>query len=322
MKYKEWLDEWLESYTKVYLKARTYRNYEGIIKNHISPLLGDYELEDLKFSVLHSFVIDREQNAQGRYGKGLAGGTVELIINVLQKSLEMAVEMDKVDHHYASRLRRPKTQNSETDCFTLTEQKMIEDAILCKMPNKKIGILISLYTGLRLGELLALRWDDIDFESCSIKVNHTTRETYPNGKRQTVLETPKTVSSKRIIPVPNQLIRYLLLMKSVSKSDFVVATKGGATTSRSYQKLYTALLSRLGIKYRSFHTLRHTFATRALECGMDVKTLSEIMGHKSPTVTLNRYSHSLTEHKIAMMNRLGKNLDREDTEQQLAEYDG
>lgn len=311
MKYKEWLWVWLNDYQKNYLKPRTFRNYEGVARNHILPKLGEYELNELSLSVLQSFVVDRETNGRGIHKTGLASGTMKIIVNVLQKSLDMAVEIGEVEYHNANRIKMQKSSSSkEVECFSMAEQKIIENAILNKFPNKKIGILISLYTGLRVGEIVALRWEDVDFQNFTITVNHTAREIYIDGKRETVLDEPKTISSKRVIPIPKRLIPYMLITKSAYNCEYVVMCKNRSTTIRAYQKLYKRMLERENIKYRSFHTLRHTFATRALECGMDVKTLSEIMGHKTPTITLNRYSHSLTEHKIAMMNRLGENLDR------------
>ena len=98
-------------------------------------------------------------------------------------------------------------------------------------------------------------------------------------------------------------------MKGEGKSEYVVSSNGKPVEIRTYQKNFESLLKKLQIAHRGFHALRHTFATRALECGMDVKTLSEIMGHKNSSVTLNRYAHCLSEHKKAMMNRLGKNLE-------------
>lgn len=310
MKYKIWLSEWLNEYQKNHLRARTYRNYEGVIKNHISPSLGEYELDELSFAVLQGFILERETNGQGRYSIGLSAGSIEIIINVLQKSLDMAVDMGLIEHHNACRLKRQKVVNKDTECFSIAEQRMIEEEVIANLPHKKIGILISLYTGLRIGELIALRWDDIDFSNNTISVRHSAREDYSNGKRVLVLDSPKTHSSNRVIPIPNQLVPYLIAMKETSQCEYVISTWNRETTVRSYQKMYAVMLQKLNIKYRNFHTLRHTFATRALECGMDIKTLSEIMGHKSPTVTLNRYSHSLTEHKIAMMNKVGKNLER------------
>lgn len=113
----------------------------------------------------------------------------------------------------------------------------------------------------------------------------------------------------RAIPIPNQLLIRLKEYKKSSSDDYVVIGKSvhGAQV-RSYQKSFELLLKSLELPHKGFHSLRHTFATRALECGMDIKTLSEILGHKNPTITLKRYAHSMLEHKTEMMNRLGKLL--------------
>ena len=120
-------------------------------------------------------------------------------------------------------------------------------------------------------------------------------------------EAQKTPTSRHIVPIPKQLLPLLREQKKKSSSAFVIG-EDKVQTVRSYQYSFSLLLRRIGVPHRGFHALRHTFATRALECGMDVKTLSEILGHKNPTVTLNRYVHSLMPHKHEMMNRLGKLL--------------
>ena len=129
-----------------------------------------------------------------------------------------------------------------------------------------------------------------------------------DGTYVKVIENPKTRSSKREIPLPKQLIPQMKNMERNRECDFMISSNGSGVSVRSYQRSFDLLLKRLKIKHRGFHAIRHTFATRALECGMDVKTLSEILGHKSPTITLNRYAHSVMEHKKDMMNRLGKLL--------------
>lgn len=119
----------------------------------------------------------------------------------------------------------------------------------------------------------------------------------------------KTEHSKRVIPLCEPIIKILRNMKKESDSECVISSNGKPITTRSYQRSFEILQDKLHIAQRGFHALRHTFATRALECGMDVKTLSKVMGPKNSSVTLNRYAHCLSEHKKAMMNRLGKNLE-------------
>jgi len=185
----------------------------------------------------------------------------------------------------------------------------MEDYILSCRCDSLFGIVLSLYTGLRIGELAALEWSDIDLRARELHITkscHYGRDS--SGKFRRITEAPKTESSLRIIPIPKQLVPYLSELKRKSRSRYVISRGEKPISIRSYQRSFSAMQKRLGIAHRGFHSLRHTFATRALECGMDVKTLSELLGHKSPTVTLNRYAHSLIEHKREMMNRLGKLL--------------
>ncbi len=143
---------------------------------------------------------------------------------------------------------------------------------------------------------------DVDLKKGLITVNRSCHDAIGG----IVFDDPKTATSRREIPIPRQLIKNLKNIKKSGDSDFVVSANGNVVSVRSYQRSFELMLKKLNIRHRGFHSLRHTFATRALECGMDVRTLSEILGHRNPTVTLNRYAHSLIEHKTAMMNRLGK----------------
>ena len=201
-------------------------------------------------------------------------------------------------------IKRPKLKERKIECFTLAEQKKIESAVFDSKKIKMFGIVLCLYTGLRIGELIALQWKDIDLQKGLLTVSRSCHDTSGG----IVFDEPKTAASRRVIPLPKQLLPKLKSIKKSGNSDFVVSVGGNAVSVRSYQRSFELLLKKLNIVHRGFHSLRHTFATRALECGMDVKTLSEILGHKNPTVTLNRYAHSLLEHKAAMMNRLGKLL--------------
>ena len=204
----------------------------------------------------------------------------------------------------ADKLKRPKLKEKPVECFTLAEQKQIEQAILNGKKDKLYGIILCLYSGLRIGELIALQWTDIDFTKGILTVSKSCHD----SKNGLIIDEPKTATSRRMIPLPKQLLPILKSIKKKSDSPSVVSANGSTISVRSYQRSFELLLKKLKIPHKGFHSLRHTFATRALECGMDVKTLSEILGHKNPTVTLNRYAHSFMEHKANMMNRLGKLL--------------
>lgn len=304
MKYIDWLVQWLENYIRPSVKVRTYERYKLIVEQHIKDKIGGIELNDLSPLVLQSFITGLLQNGNGKTGKGLSANSVNAVISVLKNSLRTAHLLGLTKDYAADKIKRPKLKEKPVECFTLAEQKRIEQAIFTGKKDKQYGIILCLYSGLRIGELIALQWSDIDLTKGILTVSGSCHD----GKGGLIVDEPKTTSSRRVIPLPKQLLPILKGIKKKSDSSFVVSANGKPVSVRSYQRSFELLLKKLNIPHKGFHSLRHTFATRALECGMDVKTLSEILGHKNPTVTLNRYAHSLMEHKADMMNRLGKLL--------------
>ncbi len=301
MKYEDWLNQWLELFVKSTTKLRTYNKYKQQVRQYICQRLGNYEMSDITPIVLQSFVAELQQK--------LSANTVNGIISVLKNSLNRAVKFKACEKQFSDSIIRPKIHEKNIECFTHDEQKKIEQYILSKNKTRLFGIILCLYTGLRIGELLALDWNDVDLNKGIINVSKTCRDSWNCGKYIKLIDIPKTISSQRIIPIPKQILSKLKILRKNSKSNYVVDGRAefGAEV-RVYQRSFNNLLKKLNIPHKGFHSLRHTFATRALECGMDVKTLSEILGHKNPTVTLNRYAHSMFEHKVEMMNRLGKLL--------------
>ena len=309
MKYKDWLEEWLKNYIEPTVKARTFIRYSDIAKYHLIPKLGECEMEEITPIILQRFITELLQSGNLRTGKGLSANSVSGIINVIQGSLKTAFRLGYLKEYTADRIKRPKIQEKAVSCFSMQEQKKIEQAVLTSKKEKMFGILFCLYTGLRIGELLALKWEDLDLQKGLLSVSRSCHDAKGlDGHYARFEDTPKTFSSRRVIPLPKQLLPLLRAAKKNSTSTYIVANDGKPVSVRSYQRTFELLQRKIKIPHRGFHSLRHTFATRALECGMDVKTLSEILGHKSPTVTLNRYVHSFMEHKQDMMNRLGKLL--------------
>lgn len=304
MNYSDWLMQWLENYIRPSVKQRTYERYKLIIERHIKDKIGGMNLNDLSPFVLQSFITGLLQNGNCKTGKGLSANSLNTVISVMQSSLNAAHVLGLAGEYTADKLKRPKLKEKPVECFTLPEQKRIERAVLSGKKDKLYGIVLCLYSGLRIGELIALGWSDIDLAKGVLTVSKSCHD----GKGGLIIDEPKTASSRRVIPLPKQLLPVLKDIKKRSDSTFVVSSGENPVSVRSYQRSFELLLKKLNIPHRGFHSLRHTFATRALECGMDVKTLSEILGHKNPSVTLKRYAHSLMEHKAAMMNRLGKLL--------------
>jgi len=308
MIYEEWLKIWLNDYVKSSTKIRTYQRYRQIVRIHIVPHLGGVELNNLTPIMLQRFTSEQQRSGNKKSGKGLSANFVNTLISVIQNSLKTAYMVGVTAEYVANKIKRPRALEKQVDCFTIQEQKKMETYVLNCKKDKLFGVVLCLYTGLRVGELIALTWSDIDFGKGLLFVSKTCYDAHDGQNHIRIIDTPKTVHSRRVIPLPKQILLHLKSLKKRSLCDYVIADGDKPVFVRSYQRTFELLLKKLDISHKGFHSLRHTFATRALECGMDVKTLSEILGHKNPTVTLNRYAHSMLEHKQDMMNRLGKLL--------------
>ena len=304
MMYNNWLKEWLQNYIKPSTKKRTFNQYSKIIQTHILPYLGDLKLEELTPLIIQKFITKLSINGNKCTGKGLSASYIRMIVSIIKNSLKAAHLISYLPNYTLDKVNYPKIIEKKIECFTINEQKKIEFAVKTTKKDKYLGIILCLYTGLRIGELLALTWNDIDFEKSILIISKTCYDSSEEGTRIRNINIPKTKNSIREIPLPTKILEMLKEMKKKSKCEFVIAEGEKFVYMRSYQRTFELLLKKLKIPHKGFHSLRHTFATRALECGMDVKTLSEILGHKNPTITLNRYVHSLWEHKKEMMNKL------------------
>lgn len=201
MKYIDWLIQWLENYIRLSVKVRTYERYRLIIENHIKDKLGSIELGALTPLVLQPFITELLQRGNKMTGKGLSANTVNAVISVIQSSLKTAHLLGLTKEYTADKIKRPKLKEKPVECFSLAEQKMIEHAILTGKKDKQYGIILCLYSGLRIGELMALQWDDIDFTKGVLTVSKSCHDS--NGGL--VIDEPKTVTSRRVIPLPKNL---------------------------------------------------------------------------------------------------------------------
>ncbi|MGN1097047.1 MAG: tyrosine-type recombinase/integrase [Christensenellales bacterium] len=308
MIYKDWINIWLTNYVRTSVKSRTYERYSQIVRTHIVESIGSHEINELTPVMLQTYIVDLLNCGNVKSGVGLSANSVNTVISIIQNSLKTAYLVGVAREYIANKIKRPKVQEKRVDCFSVAEQKEIEQYIKDRKKDKLFGVVLCLYTGLRIGELLALTWNDIDLEKGLLYVHKTCYDGNDGQKHIRIIDSPKTVHSSRVIPLPKQILPLLKGLKKRSKCEYVIADGDKPVFVRSYQRTFELLLKKLGIAHKGFHSLRHTFATRALECGMDVKTLSELLGHKNATITLNRYAHSLLEHKQDMMNRLGKLL--------------
>ena len=280
----DWLAVWIESDNDI--KETTKLLYKRNIHNHIIPKIGKIQLKRLSEDILQSFVSSLK----------LAPSTVKLIFTVLKSALMCAEDKGLITNIW-SKVKLPKKINSDVTILTQHEQSRLEGA-LCE--KNDIGILICLYTGLRIGELCALKWSDIDFENSVMHIKGT--QSRIDGELK--ITSPKSKASCRVIPIPDFLMEKLKEHKNYS--EFVLSHNGGSVEARAYRRRLKDLLKSADLPDIKFHALRHTFASRALEVGMDYKTLSEILGHASVSITMDLYVHSLDEHKKNQMNKLNQ----------------
>ncbi|MBS7263005.1 MAG: site-specific integrase [Eubacteriales bacterium] len=312
MKLIEFLDDWLENHHKGNVKHQTYVRYRSNIRNYIEQSsLSEMELDTITRKDVQAFVNDLRKTVSLRTGRLLSPGTVNNTYVTLQCAYNYAVDLELIEKNPCIRIRRaPKSYHTEIKCFTVQEQKAIERFIDLSDNPEYYCYILCLYTGLRIGELCALTWDDVDFERELLFVNKTVYNSCDaSGRWILMTDAPKSMTSYRSIPLPDHILNGLRRLKILVDGNYVCSYRDGSQMAPwACRWRYDEMLKRLGIRHVSFHALRHTFATRAIENGMDIKTLSEILGHANPSVTLSIYAHSLMEHKRAMMKMMTRLL--------------
>lgn len=290
------LVSWVENYLKTKegkIKITTVKVYERYLNNYIKPFFGNTALGKTSKEMLQSFVNSLSERSSS---------TVKGIFSFLTGALKKA-EKDKYISPIWLDIELPKAKKREVKVFTREEQQKIERCLnLGDNPNN-VGILLCLYTGLRIGELCGLKWDDIDFDTGNLFVNRTVQRITVNGRSVLRELPPKSEASCRKIPIPSFILDKLKIVKKISTSKYIISTNNHITDPRIFQYHYKKLLEYAGVRYANPHTMRHTFSVRALELGFDVKTLSEILGHADASVTLKIYAHSLDEHKRNSMEK-------------------
>lgn len=297
IKFKSLIEEWLQ-YKKTTIKESSYLNYKFIIETNIKKEMGEKNLEEL---LQYNFNLFVEQLMEK-----LSSKTVKDIMTVLKAILKYA-EIKYDINFKISLISTPAQITNEVEVFSDKDRKKMEKYCIQSKEIRDLGVLISLYTGLRIGEVCALKWSDIDFEKKYIKVNHTLQRVYVNKRETKVLyDRPKTKKSIRKIPMAKVLYEKL---KEISKKYDNEAFVLTGSTKRYYEPLgyryiYRKILKKCDIEYKRYHQLRHTFATRCIKVGMDVKSLSEVLGHANVSITLNIYVHSSFETKNKFINKL------------------
>ena len=300
--------EWL-AVSRNQLKESSYVKYRTIINNHLLPVFGDYQIADITRNDISQFcnsLLSEENDTPA-----LSPKTASSIMCVLKNIFDYAAQVKQ----YATAdlrgisIRQPHHQ---LRVLNLPEQQKLSEYLCENLNLCNLGILICLYTGLRVGEICALRWGDVNFDEKAIYVHQTMQRLQctesGENKTQILISKPKSDSSVRRIPIPDELYNLIAQYKFPENAYFLTGTSKQYVEPRNMQNKFKKAISECGIETANFHALRHTFATRCVELGFDIKSLSEILGHSSVNITLNRYVHPSMELKQQNMNKLSELL--------------
>lgn len=283
---------WLASKQNI-VKASSYYHYKNIINVHLLPEFGRMTLGQLTAKKLSVFLLQKY--------KSLAIKTVNDILAVIKAAVKMAArEYYLPQAAQIADLKAPAVKQKRIEPFNRQEIKCISNKVLADVNQQNLAIMLALNCGLRLGEVCALKWQDIDFTAQTLAVRRNVQRLTIDGKSQLLIQTPKSASSMRIIPLTAELITLLRNWQEKSCGDYVFAcTK--PLEPRTLQYHFSSLLKKLAIRQRNFHTLRHTFASVYIEAGGDVKSLSEILGHAKVSITMQLYVHPSMAQKRTNM---------------------
>ena len=306
--------QWLEN-SKMRVKESTYVKYVNLTSNHILPLLGNLETEKLTTDRIERFIQSRLE-AGNKQGRGMAEKSVKDLLLVLKDICRYAALCD-VDIPCRFELIRIRSNENEIQVLDKQTQLRLERFLMRDVYNlKKTGILLSLCMGLRLGEICALRKGQILYKEGILQVRATMQRIQnfnaevdwkgrENRKTRVIITSPKSACSVRDIPMPGFMVERLQRLKTSDDDVFVLTgTSRKFVEPRTYENIFKRYLMECNMEIVNFHALRHTFATRCIEKGWDVKTLSEILGHSNVNITLNRYVHSSMEQKRKWMSEM------------------
>lgn len=306
--------EWIREKEPL-LKQSTICRYRNNLNLHLLPVYGDRLVTDITKDEVDAFAA-RLCASGGKNGKGLSGNTAKSIVSVLKTVVEYARDYRRAPVANLNGISI-KNPGKPIRVFSRNEQKMLEDYLHANMDhsNDLIGIMLCLYTGIRLGELCALHWEDVLFDEGELYIHATMLRVQtpdnPDHKTKVITTMPKSGSSLRRIPLPPNMYDLLSEMKGPSGTYFLTRHKNMFIEPRIMESHFKAVIGAIGIADANFHALRHTFATRCIELGFDVKCLSEILGHSSVRITMDRYVHPTKETKQKNMDKLADLIPRE-----------
>lgn len=289
---------------KQYVKRSTFAAYTLLIENHILPSFGEMAL--VEEQDVQTFVF-RKLN------EGLSHKTIKDILIVLKMILRFGAKNQMTEYRQIDIKFPTERDKHSIDILNRSHQKQIMEYIRLHFTFKNLGIYICLSAGMRIGEICALTWDDLDVENGIIHVRKTIQRIYIIEEHrkytEVILDTPKTKNSIREIPMTKNLLKMIRPIKKIVNGNFYVLTNEPKPTEpRTYRNYYKQFMQSLGLPLIKFHGLRHSFATRCIESKCDYKTVSVLLGHSNISTTLNLYVHPNLEQKKRCMEQMSRLL--------------
>lgn len=291
--YNDVLYEWLEN-KKDNVKESTYLKYLILIDTYISNLLGNIQFNKLKNDDIKCFF----ENETICY---LSDSFKNNIFIILNASINYGINKKYRKSFIIEKIQFKKAKN-EVTYFTKKEEELLVNYLIDNINLRNLSILLALFSGLRIGEICALRWTDIDFINNTLTINKTAQrikdiDETSNSKTKLIVDKPKTTSSIRIVPIPEILVSILKEFKQ--ENDCYIFTNDTLIPKdpRAVEKYFASVLKKIGIKQLNFHSLRHTFATRLREQKVDIKVISELLGHSDWKITQSIYVHASLDYK-------------------------
>lgn len=296
---------WLENSSSS-LKESTYIRYRILLNCYLMPSFQQFQMSEITRERVCTFCKELEKHGK-KDGTGLSHKTISDVLSVLRRILHYAQDQNISIDVTVFNVR--VKQNPKTlEILSLSEQTALQEYLMNQLDALNLGILICLYTGIRIGELCALTWERISFSDKTICICQTMqriqKRTLENKKTHIIIDAPKSSSANRVIPIPNTLLKILSQYSLKKNGYFLSGSSLEVVEPRRIQYRFHKILKECGIDRKNFHVLRHTFATRCVEANIDIKTLSEILGHSSVSITMNRYVHPSLSLKRDSMEKL------------------
>lgn len=299
----QWLSE-----NKIKLKSSTFSKYLFLIERHIVPELGKIPADKIDSKIINTF-IDNKMHCGGLAGDGKLSPTyVRTISFLVTATVEFGIS-ERLCLPLNREIIKPKIKEKDYRVLSLETQQRLEESIISNMNPTGLGILFSLNMGLRIGEICALSWKDIDFSKQVVHIRKTISRVRDDNFEQTghktklIVDSPKTKSSNRDIPISKKMLDILTSLYPKEESYYIVSNSNLLLSPRTYEYRFHSCLDAIGVEQINYHALRHTFATRCIEAGVDIKSLSEILGHSNVSITLKTYVHSSMELKRNQMEK-------------------